>query len=215
MKIDSNNISSTRIWFLYGQHYWADKIETYNSNDDVIIMSSDNQPDLSDVTISYIHTHDNSRGMLVNAKTTNGSVRRITICNSRFNDNGIRNWRWQASDEMHSFNNYVHDCSIGINGRITSGNVGSNTLNRAIIESSVFENVGNPLNIQNPGGSLAFQYDHWAYSDGLNDYGGGSIIGQVDDPSAPAAHTIPYSYIKLPTAQVKAHVLANAGVESL
>ena len=215
IKMDGNNSSSNRIWLLAGSHYWIDHCEAYDSSDDVYIISTDNGDALSDITFSWLYSHNNNqRGMLINAKTAN-PVERITISGCWLSNNNARNFRWQGADQIHAYNNFTENASIGINARIPPGNVGPFSNARCLLESCVYENVSNPLNIQTQSSGVDPAWQHWLYTDGLNDYGGGSVTraDHIDGPTAPAMFSIPYAYEKIPTAQVKATVIANAGCQ--
>lgn len=214
MRIDSDNRGSSRVWFIEGQNYWADKLEFLNSTDDVMVISSDNQGALSNVTLSFIYSHDNVKGMLINAKT-NSPVNSISMHGNRLKDNDSRNWRWQAADRIHDWNSLIEDVSIGINGRISVGDIGSNTVSRALVESNVYSNVGNPWNISNTSSSVDPAYQHYLYTDGLNVTGSGSLIGNIDEPGAPAVHSIPYMYIKKPVNEVVSYATSCAGIGSI
>ena len=184
---------------------WIDHNEVYNSlnvGKDYYDELISGKKDIDNVTVSYNYLHDSWKTSLWGNSDSDNYNRRITFHHNHWHRVNSRLPLFRFG-QGHIYNNYYNDIQdTGINSRM--GAV-------IRIENNVFENAKNPI--------VSFYSDAIGYWDTRGnsfsnitwqDYpSDGVIAGPNVQPTA--VLNLPYSFSLLPTAEVKAHVLANAG----
>lgn len=185
---------------------WIDHNEIYNSLDvdkDFYDELVSGKKDVDKVTISYNYLHDSWKTSLWGNSDSDNYNRRITFHHNYWQRVNSRLPLFRYG-QGHIYNNYYSEVQdTGINSRM--GAV-------IRIENNVFENTTNPI--------VSFYSSALGYWDTRgNQFNNttwqampaeGLIAGPDVQPTA--VLNLPYSFSLLPTNEVKAHVLANAGV---
>lgn len=185
---------------------WIDHNEIYNSLDvdkDFYDELVSGKKDVDKVTISYNYLHDSWKTSLWGNSDSDNYNRRITFHHNHWQRVNSRLPLFRFG-QGHIYNNYYTEVQdTGINSRM--GAV-------IRIENNVFENTTNPI--------VSFYSSALGYWDTRgNQFSNttwqampaeGVIAGPDVQPTA--VLNLPYSFSLLPTNEVKAHVLANAGV---
>ena len=188
------------------RNIWIDHNEIYNSlnvGKDFYDELISGKKDVDNVTISYNYLHDSWKTSLWGSSDSDNYNRRITFHHNHWHKVNSRLPLFRFG-QGHIYNNYYNDIQdSGINSRM--GAV-------IRIENNVFENAKNPI--------VSFYSSGYGYWDTRgNSFSNidwqeypsdGIIAGPNVQPTA--VLNLPYSFNLLPTNQVKAHVLANAGV---
>lgn len=188
------------------RNIWIDHNEIYNSlnvGKDFYDELISGKKDVDNVTISYNYLHDSWKTSLWGSSDSDNYNRRITFHHNHWHKVNSRLPLFRFG-QGHIYNNYYNDIQdSGINSRM--GAV-------IRIETNVFENAKNPI--------VSFYSSNYGYWDTRgNSFSNidwqeypsdGIIAGPNVQPTA--VLNLPYSFTLLPTNQVKAHVLANAGV---
>jgi len=185
---------------------WIDHNEIYNSLDvdkDYYDELVSGKKDVDKVTISYNYLHDSWKTSLWGNSDSDNYNRRITFHHNHWQKVNSRLPLFRYG-QGHIYNNYYSDVQdTGINSRM--GAV-------IRIENNVFENTTNPI--------VSFYSSALGYWDTRGNQfintswqampAEGVIAGPDVQPNA--VLNLPYSFALLPVSEVKAHVLANAGV---
>ena len=185
---------------------WIDHNEIYNSLDvdkDFYDELVSGKKDVDKVTISYNYLHDSWKTSLWGSSDSDNYNRRITFHHNYWHKVNSRLPLFRFG-QGHIYNNYYNDIQdTGINSRM--GAV-------IRIENNVFENAKNPIVsfYSNAIGYWDTRGNSFSNIDWQEYPGDGIIAGPNVQPTA--VLNLPYSFNLLPTNQVKAHVLANAGV---
>jgi pectate lyase len=177
---------------MFSHHIWIDHNDLSTPHDG----SLDIKRGSSYVTVSWNHSHDANKNMLLghddaNAAQDTGWLK-VTYHHNWFDATRQRNPRARFGNPVHVFNNYYNDNGdYGVAATIGSG---------VLVEGNYFENVDDPYHLaegDSPGGSLV------ARNNCLVNTGEGETGGSVA--------AIPYAY-RLDTAcDVKAIVSGGAG----
>ncbi|RVT47512.1 pectate lyase [Rheinheimera sediminis] len=185
---------------------WIDHNEIYNSlnvGKDFYDELISGKKDVDKVTISYNYLHDSWKTSLWGNNDSDNFNRRITFHHNYWQRVNSRLPLFRFG-QGHIYNNYYTEVQdTGINSRM--GAV-------IRIENNVFENTTNPI--------VSFYSSALGYWDTRgNEFSNtnwqampaeGVIAGPNVQPNA--VLNLPYNFTLLPTNQVKAHVIANAGV---
>ncbi|MGP9799352.1 pectate lyase family protein [Rheinheimera sp. NSM] len=188
------------------RNIWIDHNEVYNRlnvDKDFYDELISGKKDIDNVTTSYNYLHDSWKTSLWGSSDSDNYNRRITFHHNHWHKVNSRLPLFRFG-QGHIYNNYYNDMQeTGINSRM--GAV-------IRIENNVFENAKNPI--------VSFYSNAIGYWDTRGNSftdvtwqenpGSGIIAGP--NVQATAVLNLPYSFNLLPTNQVKAHVLANAGV---
>jgi pectate lyase len=149
------------------------------------------------VTVSWNHTHNHDKTMLLGHDDGNGAQDsghlRVTYVHNWFDGTNQRHPRVRFGNPVHVLNNYYSN--IGSYGVASTMNAG------VLVEGNSFENVRDPFHrgeASSPAGALA------ARNNLLVNSGAGQTGGTVA--------AIPYSYTAENASTVKATVTAGAGV---
>ncbi|KKO44524.1 pectate lyase [Arsukibacterium ikkense] len=188
------------------RNIWIDHNEIYNRlnvDKDFYDELISGKKDIDNVTISYNYLHDSWKTSLWGSNDSDNYNRRITFHHNHWHKVNSRLPLFRFG-QGHIYNNYYNDIQdTGINSRMGA------TIR---IENNLFENAKNPI--------VSFYSNNIGYWDTRGNSfsnvtwqenpGSGIIAGPNVQPTA--VLNLPYSFNLLPTNQVKAHVLANAGV---
>lgn len=185
---------------------WIDHNEIYNSLDvdkDFYDELVSGKKDVDKVTISYNYLHDSWKTSLWGNSDSDNYNRRITFHHNHWQRVNSRLPLFRFG-QGHIYNNYYTEVQdTGINSRM--GAV-------IRIENNVFENTTNPI-VSFYSSALGYwdtrgnQFSNTTWQAMPSE---GVIAGPDVQPTA--VLNLPYSFALLPTNEVKAHVLANAGV---
>lgn len=188
---------ASRIWVDHNDLY-----NTLNSNKDFYDELVSGKKDVDNITISYNKLHNSWKTSLWGSSDSDNYHRRITYHHNHWNNVNSRLPLFRFG-EAHIFNNYYQNIlETGINSRMGA------TIR---IENNVFEDTKNPI--------VSFYSNAIGYWDIRNNSftnttWQSSSDGIIAGPSlnSTGVLNLPYSFNQLPANQVKAHVLANAGV---
>ena len=187
------------------RNIWIDHNEVYNSlnvDKDYYDELISGKNDIDNVTISYNYLHDSWKTSLWGSSDSDNYNRRITFHHNHWQRVNSRLPLFRFG-QGHIYNNYYNDIQdTGINSRM--GAV-------IRIENNVFENAKNPIvsfysNAIGYWDTRGNSFSNITWQEYPSD---GVIAGPNVQPTA--VLNLPYSFSLLPTNQVKAHVLANAG----
>lgn len=170
---------------------------------------------ISNITISYNYLHDSWKTSLWGS--SDGAVenvgRRVTFHHNHWHKVNSRLPLYRYGF-LHMFNNYYNDVTgTGINARMGA---------RALIDGNVFESVRNPIvSIDSPvlgywtvgSNEFANSFTGITTSTGSCTSGTPPCYGAhaISTDSSPYVSPYEYDAALLPTAEAKAHVIANAG----
>ncbi|HZG56960.1 MAG TPA: pectate lyase [Paenibacillus sp.] len=175
---------------------WIDHNEVYASLD----VDKDYYDGLIDakgtseyITISYNYLHDSWKTSLVGSSDSDNFDRKVTYHHNRFENINSRGPLFRFG-QGHIFNNYYYNIiDTGINSRMGA---------KLRIEHNVFENAKDPIGSWY---SSELGYWHVVNNQFINSTGSMPTTSTVD-------YTPPYGYTLDPVEEVKADVIANAGV---
>lgn len=188
---------ASRIWIDHNDLY-----NTLNSSKDFYDELVSGKKEVDNVTISYNKLHDSWKTSLWGNNDSDNFNRRITFHHNHWYNVNSRLPLFRYG-QAHIFNNlYQNILESGINSRMGA------TIR---IENNVFENTKNPI--------VSLFSSAVGYWDIRNNQLTSTVWenspdGVIAGPSlnSTGVLNLPYSFTQLPTNQVKAHVLANAGV---
>ncbi len=208
-------IRTTAIAILNGEHIWFDHITLTNFKSDDGFSIGDTNPDnlTRKITISNLKTDSTSFGsVLINVYNPDyeaGFYGYLTVHNSHLGANQ-RTVKNDGARYVHLFNNYIDGVLYSHVDAKNNNNLPKSAVVSSLSESNHFANQGGSNNCAERG-----TLDGVVYTNGLSIYEGnyqtcGDVIvandqtNQVDIP--------PYDYELLSTVEVKNSVLNNAGV---
>ncbi len=190
-------------------HVWIDHNEIYNSLDvdkdyyDELVSGKD---EIDNVTISYNYLHDSWKTSLWGSSDSNAYERRVSFIGNHWQNVNSRLPLFRFG-QAHVLNNYYESViDTGINSRMGA---------RIRIEGNHFENVHNPI--------VSFYSDALGYWDTADNifqnvtWEENSSNGVIAGPNvgSTVSYKPSYNYSAIPAADVKPHVLNNAGVGKL
>ncbi len=190
-------------------HVWIDHNEVYNSLDvdkDYYdeLVSGKNQID--NITISYNYLHDSWKTSLWGSSDGDAYERRVTFLGNHWQNANSRMPLFRFG-QGHVVNNYYENViSTAINSRMGA---------RIRIEGNHFEYCNNPI--------VSFYSDAYGYWDTADNifesvaWEENTSSGIIAGPNVGStiSYTPPYNYSPIAAADVKQHVLNNAGVAKL
>ncbi|MDT0344907.1 pectate lyase family protein [Streptomyces litchfieldiae] len=176
----------------YSTNVWIDHNEFSNPNDGALDIKRAS----TGVTVSWNHTYDSDKNMLLGHSDSNASEDvgklRVTYHHNWFDGVNQRNPRVRFGDPVHVYNNYYND--IGSYGVASTENAG------VLVEANYFEDTEDPFHLgegSSDDGRLVARNNHFVNS------GSGQTGGSVA--------SIPYGYSADPAANVKSIVMNGAG----
>ncbi|RKN37515.1 pectate lyase family protein [Streptomyces hoynatensis] len=177
----------------YSTHVWIDHNDFTNPNDG----SLDIKRASTNITVSWNHSYDADKNMLLGHSDDNGSEDigklNVTYHHNWFDGTVQRNPRVRFGDPVHVYNNYYDGVeSYGVASTEDAG---------VLVEANYFENTEDPYHLgeadSGPGSIEAV--DNYFVNSGEGEDGG-------------SVANIPYSYSPDPAQNVKSIVTAGAGV---
>ncbi|GAB7041674.1 MULTISPECIES: pectate lyase family protein [Catenuloplanes] len=183
---------------MFTHHVWIDHNDLSDGYDGLIDIKRGS----SYITVSWNHTHDHSKNMLLGHDDSNGAqdtgYLKVTYHNNWFDRTPQRNPRIRFGEPVHVFNNYfVYNTDVGVACQANAG---------CVIEGNYFEDVEEPVsnNYAGPGGRCVARNNVFVGESGAPD-----CSGTVQEPSTY------YSYTVADPNGVKAAVMAGAGTGNL
>ena len=180
---------------MFAHHVWIDHNDLAGGFDGLIDIKRGS----SYVTVSWNHTHDHTKNMLLGHDDSNGAQDigrlKVTYHHNWFDETPQRNPRVRFGEPVHVFNNYYfHNTDVGVACQANGG---------CMVEGNYFEDVEEPMSIHyaGPTGRMVERSNVFVGDTGAPDVG-----GIVQEPSAY------YSYTLDTPGNVKAIVTAGAGV---
>jgi pectate lyase len=190
-------------------HIWIDHNEIYNSLDvgknyyDELVSGKN---EIDNITISYNYLHDSWKTSLWGSSDGDEHERRVTFLGNRWENVNSRLPLFRFG-QGHVVNNYYKNIlQTGVNARMGA---------HIRIDGNHFENAANPI--------VSFYSDQLGYWDAQDNIfenvtwkenpSSGIIAGP--DVGSTVSYKPPYRYSLIPVADVKQHVLNNAGVGKL
>ncbi|MDR7280362.1 pectate lyase family protein [Catenuloplanes atrovinosus] len=179
---------------MFTHHVWIDHNDLSDGYDGLIDIKRGS----SYVTVSWNHTHDHSKNMLLGHDDGNGAqdtgYLKVTYHNNWFDRTPQRNPRVRFGEPVHVFNNYfVYNTDVGVACQANAG---------CVVEGNYFEDVEEPVSnsYAGPAGRCVARDNVFVGESGAPD-----CSGTVQEPSAY------YSYTVADPNGVKAAVTAGAG----
>ncbi|ARQ69864.1 pectate lyase family protein [Streptomyces marincola] len=180
----------------YATNVWIDHNGFTNPNDGALDIKRAS----TDITVSWNHTYDSDKNMLLGHDDDNASEDvgklNVTYHHNWFDGVNQRNPRVRFGDPVHVYNNYYND--IGSYGVASTEDAG------VLVEANYFENTDDPFHLgegdSGPGSLVAVDNHFENSSEGET---GGSVAA------------IPYSYTPDAAADVKSIVTGGAGVGNI
>jgi pectate lyase len=181
---------------MFSHHIWVDHNDLSNGFDGTVDVKRGS----SYVTISWNHTHNHTKNMLLGHDDSAGPQDigrlKVTYHHNWFNQTPQRNPRIRFGEPVHIFNNYyLHNTDIGVACQANAG---------CLVEANHFENVEEPVS------------NHYAGPAGRcvarNNVFTGAEPGQPDCSGTVEEPRNYYAYTLDDPNTVKAAVMAGAGV---
>ena len=179
---------------MFSHHIWIDHNDLSNGYDGLIDIKRGS----SYVTVSWNHTHNHTKNMLLGHDDGNGAQDvgnlKVTYHHNFFDRTPQRNPRVRFGEPVHVFNNYfVYNTDIGVACQANAG---------CVIENNVFENTEEAYAIDyaGPRGRIVARGNVF-----IGESAPGTIGGTVQEPATY------YSYTPESATTVQASVLAGAG----
>lgn len=179
---------------MFSHHVWIDHNDLSHGYDGLVDIKRGS----SYITVSWNHTHDHTKNMLLGHDDGNGAQDtgqlKVTYHHNFFDRTPQRNPRVRFGEPVHVFNNYyLHNSDIGVACQAASG---------CVIENNVFEDTEEAYAIDyaGPKGRIVARGNLF-----IGQSAPGTIGGTVQEPSAY------YTYTAQSADTVKAAVLAGAG----
>ncbi|MFC0105409.1 pectate lyase family protein [Kibdelosporangium aridum] len=180
---------------MFSHHVWIDHNDLASGKDGAIDIKRGS----SYVTVSWNHTHNHTKNMLLGHDDSNGAqdtgLLKVTYHHNWFNETPQRNPRVRFGEPVHIYNNYyLHNTDVGVACQASAG---------CVVEGNYFENVEEPVSnhYAGPTGRCVARDNVFAGESGEPD-----CSGTVQEPRAY------YSYTLDDPNSVKASVMAGAGV---
>ncbi|WP_202919123.1 pectate lyase family protein [Saccharothrix deserti] len=181
---------------MFSHHVWLDHNDLSNGYDGAIDIKRGS----SYVTVSWNHTHNHAKNMLLGHDDDNGAQDvgrlKVTYHHNWFNETPQRNPRVRFGEPVHLFNNYYfHNTDVGVACQADAG---------CLIEGNYFEDVEEPVsnNYAGPSGRCVARNNVFA----------GDEAGQPDCSGSVQEARDYYAYTPADPNSVKATVMAGAGV---
>ncbi|MGK5683342.1 family 16 glycoside hydrolase [Actinoplanes sp. URMC 104] len=182
---------------MFSHHVWIDHNDLADGYDGLIDIKRGS----SYVTVSWNHTHDHTKNMLLGHDDGNGAQDtgrlKVTYHHNWFDATPQRNPRVRYGEPVHVYNNYYfYNTDTGVACQASAG---------CVVEGNYFENVEEPVTntYAGPAGRCVARSNVFVGESGAPD-----CSGTVQEPSTY------YSYTLDDPASVKAIVTAGAGVSS-
>ncbi|WP_049567003.1 pectate lyase family protein [Streptomyces sp. SBT349] len=180
----------------YSTNVWIDHNDFTNPNDGALDIKRAS----TDVTVSWNHTYDSDKNMLLGHDDGNASedVGRLNVTyhHNWFDGVNQRNPRVRFGDPVHVYNNYYDN--VGSYGVASTEDAG------VLVEANFFENTEDPFHLgeaDSGPGSIVARDNHFVNS------GSGEAGGSVA--------SIPYGYSPDNASSVKSIVTGGAGVGNI
>jgi pectate lyase len=180
---------------MFAHHVWIDHCDLSNGFDGLI----DIKRGADYITVSWNHTHNHVKNMLLGHSDTNGAQDigrlKVTYHHNWFNDTPQRNPRVRFGEPVHVFNNYYFSNSdVGVACQANAG---------CMVEGNYFEDVEEPMTIHyaGPTGRMVQRSNVFVGMSGAPDVG-----GSVIEPSTY------YGYSLQNASDIKTIVMQGAGV---
>ncbi|ONI84001.1 pectate lyase [Saccharothrix sp. ALI-22-I] len=181
---------------MFSHHVWLDHNDLSNGYDGAIDIKRGS----SYVTVSWNHTHDHAKNMLLGHDDSNGAQDigrlKVTYHHNWFNETPQRNPRVRFGEPVHLYNNYYfHNTDVGVACQADGG---------CLVEGNYFEDVEEPVSnsYAGPGGRCVARNNVFA----------GDEAGQPDCSGSVQEARDYYAYTLDDPNSVKAIVTAGAGV---
>ncbi|MEV0384309.1 hypothetical protein [Nonomuraea sp. NPDC050643] len=180
---------------MFSHHVWIDHNDLADGYDGLIDVKRGS----SYVTVSWNHTHDHTKNMLLGHDDGNGAQDvgrlKVTYHHNWFDRTPQRNPRVRFGEPVHVFNNYyVYNTDVGVACQANAG---------CVVEGNYFERVEEPVSnsYAGPGGRCVARNNVFVDESGAPD-----CSGTVQEPGTYYAYTVddPNS--------VRAAVMAGSGV---
>jgi pectate lyase len=180
---------------MFAHHIWIDHCDLSNAFDGLIDIKRGSDY----VTVSWNHTHNHVKNMLLGHSDSNGAQDigrlKVTYHHNWFNDTPQRNPRVRFGEPVHIFNNYYFSNSdVGVACQANAG---------CMVEGNYFEDVEEPMTIRyaGPTGRMVQRNNVFVGESGTPVVG-----GSVIEPSAF------YGYSVQNPGDIKTAVMQGAGV---
>jgi pectate lyase len=180
---------------MFSHHVWIDHSDLSGGYDGAIDIKRGS----SYVTVSWNHTHDHTKNMLLGHDDGNGAQDigrlKVTYHHNWFDETPQRNPRVRFGEPVHLYNNYyLHNTDVGVACQADAG---------CVVEGNYFENVEEPVSnhYAGPTGRCVARNNVFAGESGQPD-----CSGSVEEPRAY------YDYTLDDPNNVKGIVMAGAGV---
>ncbi|CAM3300636.1 hypothetical protein KIPE111705_00630 [Kibdelosporangium persicum] len=180
---------------MFSHHVWIDHNDLASGYDGAIDVKRGS----SYVTVSWNHTHDHTKNMLLGHDDDNSAQDvgrlKVTYHHNWFNETPQRNPRVRFGEPVHVYNNYYfHNTDVGIACQANAG---------CVIEGNYFENVEEPASNRyaGPSGRCVARDNVF-----VGESGQPECSGTVQEPRTYYAYTLDDPNT------VKATVMAGAGV---
>lgn len=179
---------------MFSHHIWIDHNDLAEGYDGLIDIKRGS----SYVTVSWNHTHNHTKNMLLGHDDSNGPQDigrlKVTYHNNWFDRTPQRNPRVRFGEPVHVFNNYfVYNTDVGVACQANAG---------CIVEGNYFEDVEEPVSnhYAGPTGRCVARNNVF-----IGESGSPDCSGSVQEPSAY------YGYTVADPNTIKAVVMAGAG----
>jgi len=180
---------------MFAHHVWIDHCDLSNSFDGLI----DIKRGADYITVSWNHTHNHVKNMLLGHSDSNGAQDighlKVSYHHNWFNDTPQRNPRVRFGEPVHIFNNYYFSNSdVGVACQANAG---------CVVEGNYFEDVEEPMTIRyaGPAGRMIQRSNVFVGESGTPVVG-----GTVREPSDF------YGYSLQNASDIKTTVMQGAGV---
>jgi len=180
---------------MFSHHIWIDHNDLASGFDGLVDIKRGS----SYVTVSWNHTHNHTKNMLLGHDDSNGPQDigrlKVTYHHNWYNNTPQRNPRVRFGEPVHVYNNYyLHNTDAGVACQADAG---------CMVEGNYFENVEEPVtnHYAGPTGRCVARNNVFVGESGQPD-----CSGTVQEPSGY------YSYTLGDPNTVKASVMAGAGV---
>ena len=180
---------------MFSHHVWIDHNDLCCGFDGLVDIKRGS----SYITVSWNHTHDHTKNMLLGHDDGNAAQDvgwlKVTYHHNWFDQTPQRNPRVRFGEPVHVFNNYyLHNTDVGVACQANAG---------CMVEGNYFDNVEEPMTIHytGPTGRMVERNNVF-----VNGSGNPVVGGTVQEPS------LYYSYALDNAADVRSIVMAGAGV---
>ena len=182
---------------MFSHHIWIDHCDLSDGYDGLLDIKRGS----SYITVSWNHTHNHTKNMLLGHDDGNGAQDvgrlKVTYHHNWFDNTPQRNPRARFGEPVHIFNNYyLHNTDVGVACQANAG---------CLVEGNYFDNVEEPMTNRyaGPQGRIVQRSNTFVSS------GPPVVGGSVQEPSLFYSYTLDHS------ADVKTIVMQGAGVGRL